>query len=59
MFKMGVHVSRGVHCKCLSQFDAGIDSGLPYIYPIDQVVNPAGVHVLVKGVWIVPHYKRA
>lgn len=52
---MVVHASHGVHCKCLSQFDAGIDRGLPYIYPIDQVVGPAGVQVLVKVMQIIPH----
>jgi hypothetical protein len=50
-----IHASHDLHCKCLSQFGTDIDSGLPYIYPFEQVVCPLGEQVLIKVVWIVTH----
>jgi hypothetical protein len=55
MIKMVTHASHGVYCKCLGRFDAWGDSGLPYIYLIDQVLGPARVQVLVEVVLIIPH----
>ena len=43
------------YCECLGRLKACFDSGLPDIYPIDQVVGPAREQLLVEVVLINPH----
>jgi hypothetical protein len=52
-----IHASHGLHCcrQCFNSFGTGGDSGLPCIYPVEQVVCPPGKHVLIEAVLIVTH----
>jgi hypothetical protein len=52
---MIVHASYSDYCECLGRLKACFDSGLPDIYPIDEVVGPAREQVLVEVVLIILH----